>query len=327
VVDVRTDEDRQAVTGQAQGNAFGGELPGEFLYFFHPDHLGSTSYVTDDKGALYEHLQYFPFGETWVQEGQPSQRIPYLFTSKELDEETGLYYFGARYYDPRMSLWVSADPALGEYLPSVWDMLSAQEDGRRYQPDESLPGIGGIYRTLNLGVFVHAHQNPVRVKDPDGRMARPEDLTGSRQERLLHSAGGGGPSGLHKTFGRQIVQAVKALGQRIKSLFRGRSAESNSGNVSGKSSTLSPGPHAKESVPARGPERDFTRAERDAVNDIGQQHGCHTCGTKNPGTKSGDFIPDHQPPNVVNPPGNPQELYPQCLTCSRRQGGELRSRK
>ncbi|NIV10723.1 MAG: hypothetical protein GWN62_05360, partial [Aliifodinibius sp.] len=41
-----------------------------------------------------------------------SQRIPYLYTSKELDEETGLYYYGARYYDPRTSVWQSADPIL-----------------------------------------------------------------------------------------------------------------------------------------------------------------------------------------------------------------------
>jgi RHS repeat-associated protein len=94
-----------------------------------------------------------------------------------------------------------------------------------------------------------------------------------------------------------------------------------------KASTLKPGPHAKGSVPARGPDRDFTRAERDAVNDLGKKHGCHTCGTKDPGTKSGDFVPDHQPPNAVNPPRNPQKLYPHCLGCSRRQGGELRTQQ
>jgi len=67
VVDLRTDEDRQAVTGQARSSVARGELPGEFPNFFHPDPLGSTSYVTDGKGAVYEHMQYFPFGETWVQ--------------------------------------------------------------------------------------------------------------------------------------------------------------------------------------------------------------------------------------------------------------------
>jgi hypothetical protein len=60
--------------------------------------------------------------------------------------------------------------------------------------------------------------------------------------------------------------------------------------------TLKPGPHAKKSIPARGPERDFTDAERTAIDQIGKKYGCHTCGTKKPGTKDEHFIPDHQPP-------------------------------
>ncbi|PRP93856.1 hypothetical protein ENSA7_78970 [Enhygromyxa salina] len=99
------------------------------------------------------------------------------------------------------------------------------------------------------------------------------------------------------------------------------------GASSGKGSTLRPGPHAKESVTARGPRRDFSRAERDAVNELGNKSGCHTCGSKEPGTKSGDFVPDHQPPSAINPRGNPQRLYPHCLSCSRRQGGQLRHAK
>jgi RHS repeat-associated protein len=90
----------------------------EFIWYYHPDHLGSTGFVTDQNGELYEHVEYFPFGETWVQEHSNTQRTPYLYTGKELDEETGLYYYGARYYDPRTSVWASADPALGDYLPT-----------------------------------------------------------------------------------------------------------------------------------------------------------------------------------------------------------------
>jgi hypothetical protein len=88
-------------------------------------------------------------------------------------------------------------------------------------------------------------------------------------------------------------------------------------------STLIPGPYARESVPARGPGRDFTAAERQQINDIGRKYGCHTCGTKDPGTKSGDFIPDNQPPSALNVPGIPQRLYPHCKRCSLRQGGEI----
>lgn len=88
--------------------------------------------------------------------------------------------------------------------------------------------------------------------------------------------------------------------------------------------TLQPGPHAGESIPARGPQRDFTPQERADINRIGQETGCHTCGSKDPGTKSGNHIPDHQPPNQLNPNGGPQQLYPHCLSCSRTQGGEVR---
>jgi len=73
------------------------------------------------------------------------------------DEETGLYYFGARYYDPRTSLWQSADPALGKFLPT------------RVGTEAGLPGLGGIYNSFNLGLYTYGHQNPVRYVDPDGR--------------------------------------------------------------------------------------------------------------------------------------------------------------
>jgi RHS repeat-associated protein len=42
---------------------------------------------------------------------------PYKFNGKELDDETGFYYYGARYYDPRISIWASVDP-LAEKYPS-----------------------------------------------------------------------------------------------------------------------------------------------------------------------------------------------------------------
>ncbi len=57
------------------------------LYYFHPDHLGSSNLVTDAQGQVYEHLEYFPFGETWVEESSNTQRTPYLFTAKELEPD------------------------------------------------------------------------------------------------------------------------------------------------------------------------------------------------------------------------------------------------
>jgi RHS repeat-associated protein len=121
------------------------------VYYYHPDHLGSTAYVTDARGQVYQHIEYFPSGETWVEEATNIQRTPYRFIDKELDEESGLYYFGARYYDPRTSAWQSADPATMEYL-----------DGA---------GLGGVYNSLNLAAYAYAGHNPLKYVDLDGRTA------------------------------------------------------------------------------------------------------------------------------------------------------------
>ena len=128
----------------------------EQQFYYHPDHLGSTAYITDSRGQLTEHLEYFPFGETWVQEGG-SKKTPYLYTGKELDQETGLYYYGARYYDPRVSVWASPDPILEKYLPTGDP-----------EKDKNLPGMGGVFNTGNLGLYTYTHHNPVRYVDPDG---------------------------------------------------------------------------------------------------------------------------------------------------------------
>jgi RHS repeat-associated protein len=139
------------------------------IYFYHPDHLGSSSYVTDLNAKLYEHLEYFPFGEGWIEENSNVQRTPYLFTAKELDEETGLYYYGARYYDPRTSVWQSGDPALinGRYFV---DLTNPEHNRREFLPTLDLPGGGGVYNSSNLAVFTYTHQNPVKFTDPDGEL-------------------------------------------------------------------------------------------------------------------------------------------------------------
>ena len=61
-------------------------------------------------GEVVQHIEYVPFGEVFVEERNNIWNTPYLFNAKEFDEETGLYYYGARYYDPRVSLWISVDP-------------------------------------------------------------------------------------------------------------------------------------------------------------------------------------------------------------------------
>jgi len=174
-------------------------------YYYHPDHLGSSAFVTDHEGKLKEHLEYFPFGETWIQE-ENSLEIAFKFTAKELDSETGLYYFGARYYDPRTSVWQSADPILGKYLPS----------GKKEQ-DAQLPS-GGIFHSFNINLYHYSGLNPVKYVDADGNnfyaKYDPTGGGGFGHSGVAVDNGKGGVRtadfGMHGFLG-QILVAIKSL--------------------------------------------------------------------------------------------------------------------
>lgn len=89
-----------------------------FRYYYHPDHLGSSSFITNQSGNVIEHLQYLPYGENFVSQRSGRYDTPYKFSGKEKDDETSYSYFGARYYDSDLSIWLSVDPLASKY-PSL----------------------------------------------------------------------------------------------------------------------------------------------------------------------------------------------------------------
>lgn len=108
----------------------------EVLYY-HADHLGSGSVVTNSAAARVLHLSYYPFGKTRLQEG--SVDIPHKYTGQELDDSTDLYYYGARYYDPVLGRFIQAD----RLVPNFADPQS-------------------------LNRYTYARGNPVLYTDPEG---------------------------------------------------------------------------------------------------------------------------------------------------------------
>ena len=74
-----------------------------------------SSWITYTDGKAIEHLHYLPYGETQVDQRATSYAARYTFTAKEKDEETGYSYFGARYYNSDLSVWLSVDPMSDKY--------------------------------------------------------------------------------------------------------------------------------------------------------------------------------------------------------------------
>jgi RHS repeat-associated protein len=114
-------------------------------YIYHSDHLGSSAFLTDASGDPTQHLQYMPFGETFVEQRSiTSYYTPYTFSAKERDLETGFSYFGARYYDADISIWLSVDPMSDKY-PSMsaymyvggHPTIITDPDGRDWIQDEN----------------------------------------------------------------------------------------------------------------------------------------------------------------------------------------------
>ena len=145
------------------GTGYHGEEK-DHIYFYHSDHLGSAQLVTDRQGYEYQRIEYTPYGESWVDikiMGAASvMPLSYKFSARERDEETGLYYYGFRYLDPKYSKWLSTDPALGDYIPGA---------GKGNTKDSgNLPGMGGIFNHINGNLYHYAGNNPIRYSDPTG---------------------------------------------------------------------------------------------------------------------------------------------------------------
>ena len=115
----------------------------EETFFYHSDHLGSTSYITDDHANITQYDAYLPYGELLVDEHSSSEDLPYKFNGKQFDEETGLYYYGARYLNPVASIWYGVDPQI-----------------------EKMPKDGS---------YSYCFGNPIKLIDPNGERPSEEE--------------------------------------------------------------------------------------------------------------------------------------------------------
>ncbi|HSC72098.1 MAG TPA: RHS repeat-associated core domain-containing protein, partial [Candidatus Methylomirabilis sp.] len=114
----------------------GGDHPG--TYYPHGDHLGSLNVLTSTSGAEVQRLTYLPYGET-ASDVHTLGFLKLRFTGQEEDPETGLYYYGARYYNPALGRFISPD-----------SMVPQPENPQ------------------DLNRYSYARNNPIKLVDPTG---------------------------------------------------------------------------------------------------------------------------------------------------------------
>ena len=134
------------------------------MEYYHLDALGSVRVVTNETGAVVRRHDDLPFGQEWA--STPGETSPKMFTRQERDVETGLDYFGARYYRTDIGRFTTTDPAL--------NVNEALVDPQRWNR------------------YVYVRNNPLRYVDPDGRWLF--DVHGRLTDAALALAAGYGQS-------------------------------------------------------------------------------------------------------------------------------------
>jgi RHS repeat-associated protein len=118
----------------SQGLSPQGTIPR--INYYHSDHLGSSNVITDNQGQQVGFTEFTPYGSTYKQTGSYDPK--FKFTGKELDN-TGLYFYGARYYDPQLGRFTSADTI-----------------------------VQAPYDPQSLNRYAYCRNNPINLVDPSG---------------------------------------------------------------------------------------------------------------------------------------------------------------
>jgi RHS repeat-associated protein len=164
------------------------------LKYVHQDHLTSTSVMTDNSGNELGTVKYFPFGAT------RSGSVPTdkKFTGKRLDE-TGLYYYGARYYDANIGRFISADTMITDFTNP---------------------------QTLNR--YSYCLNNPLKYTDPSGHGIF-DDIV-EKAKKIIKSAGDAFKTG-YNAAKSWVSSTYQSAASNVQSTYQGfTSTMSNAGN-------------------------------------------------------------------------------------------------
>jgi RHS repeat-associated protein len=158
------------------------------MYYYHPDYLGNVEYITDADGLPYQYFWYSPWGETLTEHraATTSWASPYRFNGKELDDETGLYYYGARYYNPQVSVWLSVDRLASKYPNSSPYVFTGNNPILYVDPNGDSLDVAN-QASFNDLLSLVSSKNRSRVTQINGRIS--VDISGLSKRQLRADKG------------------------------------------------------------------------------------------------------------------------------------------
>ena len=145
-----------------------GTEPAQLLRYQYSNHLSTATLELDDAAAIISYEEYYPYGSTSFQSGRSGAEVSlkrYRYTGKERDEETGLYYHGARYYVPWLARWVSADPINSEN----YNLHKGYGIEKNKERD---------FLELTASPYEYCYDNPVVYNDSTGEQPPPTQYSG-----------------------------------------------------------------------------------------------------------------------------------------------------
>lgn len=186
---------QQVCTFETNSILAGGTDTNKVGYYYHEDSLNSSSALSDSSGTQKEVNAFYPFGRTQTASPQAGFKVSRQFTGQIKDDESGLYYYNARYFDPEL--------------------------GRFIQPDTDIPDMSN---PQSYNRYSYVMNNPLRYTDPNGH--RP--LTSAEQSALkgmgtLQSA----VSAQHKEFADSVGAFVKDFSAKVSAVPTGQKDPAN----------------------------------------------------------------------------------------------------
>ena len=306
--------------------------------YFITDQVDSVNLILDDAGKVLTTTQHLPYGETFVHRGD-TDFVP-KFNSQELDKESGLYYFNARYYEAEIARFTSADTVIdGEYDTQGWNRFSYTKGNPILYKDPTghvVDTIVDIASVLyDVGSAIKHGVDYIKAKKDSKEEAQAKENLKEDATALIADVGASaipgltgagaavraGKSGAVKKVGKAVVGKVVSAARGAASAVKGaakKAVDKIKGIFRGKKDDVKP------TAPYKRPSGSTTPAQRASV----QGKPCVDCGSV---TKK--QVADHKKPLVKEyyEKGNidkakmrqNEAVQPQCPTCSARQGANL----